>query len=104
MRCDASTPYYEHYVSATQQLRCPVCDGQRIDSSNAPFALTVKQDVCEYIRQGMTVQDVVLQIEADYGQQLRVSDGLALWPLWLMIMMVLWSGIWLISQAQKKTP
>ncbi len=74
-QCDASTPYYQDYTALIQQLRCPVCDGQRINSSDAPFALSVKRDVCTMLHEGVEIEQIIPRIEADYGQSLRVESG-----------------------------
>lgn len=72
--CDATTIYYRPYKDIIGQLRCPVCDGQRIDSSNAAFAQSVKRDVCKYLVQGVAKEEVIAKVEADYGQSLKIQS------------------------------
>lgn len=72
--CDSTSPYYQEFQTITQQLRCPVCDGQRISSSHAPFALSVKRDVCNLLHEGVEYDNIIPQIEANYGQSMRVQS------------------------------
>ncbi len=72
--CDATTPYYQSYKTIISQLRCPVCGGQRIDSSNAAFAQSVKRDVCDYLVSGTAEHNIIAKVEEDYGQSLRIQS------------------------------
>jgi cytochrome c-type biogenesis protein CcmH len=87
--CDASTPYYADFVTVTESLRCPVCEGQRIASSDAPFALTVKRDVCAALQEGLSAQQTIARIEAAYGADLHVEDDVSPMMLPLLVVMVL---------------
>lgn len=82
-RCDATTPYYQDYLIVTKSLSCAVCGGQRVASSDSPFARTVKRDVCKYLQQGMSRAEVVERIEQGYGDGLQVAHTgtPALWPM-----------------------
>jgi cytochrome c-type biogenesis protein CcmH len=86
--CDASTPYYKDFITVTESLRCPVCEGQRVSSSDAPFALTVKRDVCDYLRQGLTTSDTITRVEEAYGSDLHVENDTSIIMLPLVILLV----------------
>jgi cytochrome c-type biogenesis protein CcmH/NrfF len=90
--CDASTPYYTDFVTVTEALRCPVCDGQRIASSDAPFALTVKRDVCAALQEGLNAAHTIARIEAAYGSDLHVENGTS--PMMLPLLAVM--GVFLV--------
>ena len=86
--CDATTPYYADARAIAAELRCPVCEGQRVQSSAAPFALQVKQDICDHLRAGIPREAVTQRILQDYGADLRTVSGesMALWPLSLTLL------------------
>lgn len=71
MQCDATTPYFHDYDAITHALRCPVCEGQLIASSDAPFALSVKKDICTALHEGKTRAEVIAYVEDAYGSGLR---------------------------------
>ncbi len=98
--CDASTPYYNDFITIQEALRCPVCEGQRIASSDAPFAVSVRKDICTYLQEGMNTDSVIARIEQDYGQGLRVDDGsVLLWPMIGVILLCLVAGGFVLRRA-----
>ncbi len=88
--CDSSTPYYADFVTVTESLRCPVCQGQRIASSDSPFSLKVKEDICAALQAGLQPDQVTLRMEAAYGADLHVekAGSFAMLPLMGMILFV----------------
>ena len=75
MSCDASTPYYTDFVTVAESLRCPVCQGQRIASSDSPFALKVKEDICASLHEGLSASQVITRMEKAYGADLHVENS-----------------------------
>jgi cytochrome c-type biogenesis protein CcmH/NrfF len=94
--CDSSTPYYADFLTVTEALRCPVCGGQRVASSDSPFALTVKRDACAYLHQGMPPAQVIARLETDYGADLGVEDHISAitLPLVMILAALLILGLW----------
>jgi cytochrome c-type biogenesis protein CcmH len=104
--CDASTPYYASFVKITDSLRCPVCAGQRISSSDVPFALTVKRDVCKLLHEGMSVNQTINYIETAYGSDLHVEEkaSIELLPLFTLFLALCILGIWIVRKIMRHAP
>jgi cytochrome c-type biogenesis protein CcmH/NrfF len=88
--CDATTPYYATYKQLISQLRCPVCGGQRIDSSQAAFAEAVKRDSCDYVQAAMSQSEIIAKLEQDYGQSLQIHTAAdnATWPITAILLAI----------------
>lgn len=98
-QCDTSTPYFTDFTTVVQSLRCPVCQGQRIASSDSPFALRVKEDSCAALHQGLSVKQVIQQMEMAYGADLHVENTTSPMMLPLIVVMVIIAGfaVWKIK-------
>ena len=100
--CDSTSPYFSDYAAITQQLRCPVCEGQMIASSDAPFALHVKRSVCEQLMQGKSNPEIMQFIAQEYGEDLRTSNAPELIPLPFIILLLLISMMLLTYFASRR--
>lgn len=72
------------FHTLTQELRCMVCHNQSLAESNAPFALTVKQQIYDAILQGQSDSEITTALVAHYG------DSLLFDPPWTPRYYVLW--------------
>jgi cytochrome c-type biogenesis protein CcmH len=68
----------------SRELRCPVCQGEAIDDSNAPISRDLRLLVRERLMEGETNDEVIDHIVARYGEFVlfkpRASgSGLVLW-------------------------
>ncbi|HEY0214670.1 MAG TPA: cytochrome c-type biogenesis protein [Paenirhodobacter sp.] len=55
----------------SQELRCPICQGESIDDSNAAVARDLRLLVRDRLTQGDTDQQVLDHITARYGEYVR---------------------------------
>lgn len=85
LSCDSSTPYFASYEAIAQSLRCPMCGGQRISSSQSSFALSIKRDICTHLHEGMEAETIISTLEQDYGQSLRIENDLSSFNLFLLV-------------------
>ncbi len=77
----------------TAQLRCPVCQGESIDDSNAPISRDLRLAVRARITQGDSDPQVIDYITARYGEFVlfkprSTGSGLILWlagPMMLLL-------------------
>ena len=77
----------------TAQLRCPVCQGESIDDSNAPISRDLRLTVRDRITQGDSDAQVIDYITTRYGEFVlfkprSTGSGLILWlagPMMLLI-------------------
>lgn len=68
----------------SRDLRCPVCQGEAIDDSNAPISRDLRLLVRERIMEGDTNDEVIDHIVARYGEFVLFNprangSGLILW-------------------------
>jgi cytochrome c-type biogenesis protein CcmH/NrfF len=71
--CDSTTPYHDAYKAISEQLYCPVCQGQSLASSQAQFAVLVRADICEMLHEGMSEEMIIDSIEQNYSTHMRYS-------------------------------
>jgi cytochrome c-type biogenesis protein CcmH/NrfF len=104
LTCDTSTPYYADFIAVGEALRCPVCQGQRVASSDAPFALRVKQDICAALHEGLSADQVIARMEVAYGADLHVENTASLVMLPLIAVMTLMAvvAVWKIKKLAFK--
>lgn len=83
-----------HARALASQVRCPVCQGQSIEDSNAPLALELKSTIREQLSAGHTDEQVLSGLECRYGAQVLLKppfrpDTYLLWftPFFLVILM-----------------
>ncbi len=70
--------------SISENLRCPVCQGESIDDSNAPISRDLRLAVRERLVAGDTDEQVVDYVVARFGEFVlfkprATGSGLALW-------------------------
>ena len=77
-----------------RQLRCLVCQAERIDESNSPFAADVRHLVRQQIAQGQSDRQIQDFLVARYGDFILMKPPVApdTWLLWLTPFLVLGAG------------
>ncbi|MEH6829335.1 cytochrome c-type biogenesis protein [Sulfitobacter sp.] len=92
-----SDPVLEHRaLELSKGLRCPVCQSESIDESNAPISKDLRLLVRERLVAGDSDQDALDYIVARYGEfvLLKPTFGGANWILWAAgPLMLLLAGI-----------
>lgn len=84
-------------LDLSKGLRCPVCQSESIDESNAPISKDLRLLVRERLVEGDSDQDALDYIVARYGEfvLLKPTFGGANWILWAAgpLMLLLASGV-----------
>jgi cytochrome c-type biogenesis protein CcmH len=85
-------------------IRCVVCQGQPISGSNADLAGDMRRTIRERIAAGETPEQVRAWLISRYGDWVSfkpvVKADTA--PLWLIPIMALLAGAWLVSRRIKR--
>jgi cytochrome c-type biogenesis protein CcmH len=70
-------------LAISRQLRCPVCEGQTLESSEALIAQQMKATITQQLAQGKTTDEVLDFMALHYGQEILVNPSLKSHPfLW----------------------
>jgi len=79
----------------THELRCPVCQGEAIDESNADLARDLRRMVRERLKAGDTDAQVRDMLKNRYGDYILFTPPFAprAWLLWLTPGLVLCAGL-----------
>ena len=98
----------ERARSLSQGLRCPICQNESIDESNAALAKELRLVVRERLVAGDSDEDVVAFVVARYGEfvRLRPDTSGANLVLWLLppALFVLALGVGLTAVRRKESP
>ncbi|WP_252106870.1 MULTISPECIES: cytochrome c-type biogenesis protein [unclassified Halomonas] len=74
---DFSDPVLERrYVDLTASMRCPLCENQAIDDSNAPIAADMRQRVFELLHQGQSDSEIVNHMVERFGEYILYNPRL----------------------------
>jgi cytochrome c-type biogenesis protein CcmH len=102
-------PAQEARARALQkEFRCPVCQGQSLDDSNAPLAADLRHLIRERIVAGDSDEKIEQFLASRYGNfiLMRPPFEISTYFLWLMPVLVLISGAaiatFVIVRAQKR--
>lgn len=102
-------PAQEARAQALQkEFRCPVCQGQSLDDSNAPLAADLRHLIRERIVAGDSDQEIEQFLASRYGNfiLMRPPFEISTYFLWLMPVLVLISGAaiatFVVVRAQKR--
>lgn len=78
----------------SQELRCPVCQGEDIDESNAPLAADLRKLVRQRLTAGDSDAEVLTFLRARYGDYILLKPPFqpATWVLWLLPFAVVAAG------------
>ena len=102
-------PAQEARARALQkEFRCPVCQGQSLDDSNAPLAADLRHLIRERIVAGDSDEKIEQFLTSRYGNfiLMRPPFEISTYFLWLMPLLVLISGAaiatFVVVRAQKR--
>jgi cytochrome c-type biogenesis protein CcmH len=102
-------PAQEARARALQkEFRCPVCQGQSLDDSNAPLAADLRHLIRERIMAGDSDQKIEQFLASRYGNFILMQPPfeISTYFLWLMPILVLISGAaiatFAVVRAQKR--
>jgi cytochrome c-type biogenesis protein CcmH len=102
-------PVQEARARALQkEFRCPVCQGQSLDDSNAPLAADLRHLIRERILAGDTDEKIEQFLASRYGNFILMQPPfeISTYFLWLMPILVLISGAaiatFVVVRAQKR--
>ncbi len=84
-------------------IRCVVCQGQPISGSNADLAGDMRRIIRERIAAGETPAEVRVWLVGKYGDwvSFRPQVSPATLPLWIVPLLALIGGLWLLSRRLK---
>ena len=94
----------EQALALMDSLRCVVCQGQPISGSNADLAGDMRRVIRERIGAGESPEQVRAWLISRYGDWVSfkpVVKGETA-PLWLIPIMTLLAGIWLVSRRIRR--
>lgn len=94
----------EQALALMDSLRCVVCQGQPISGSNASLAGDMRRIVRERIAAGESPEQVRAFLVSKYGDWVSFKPVLKeeTAPLWLVPLVALLGGGWLVSRRLKK--
>jgi len=90
----------------TSLMRCPVCQGLSIADSGTMIAMSMKEEVRQFLAEGYTDDQVLLYFEASYGEFIRLepkAKGFNL-VVWLAPLAALLLGLGLIIHKLRPRP
>ncbi|WP_298857187.1 cytochrome c-type biogenesis protein [uncultured Sulfitobacter sp.] len=94
-------------LNLSKGLRCPVCQSESIDESNAPISKDLRLLVRERLVAGDTDQDALEYIVARYGEfvLLKPTFGGANWLLWAAgpLMLLIAGGVGVVYVRGRST-
>ncbi|MCL6271652.1 cytochrome c-type biogenesis protein CcmH [Sansalvadorimonas sp. 2012CJ34-2] len=94
---DFETPEQQkRYITLTEELRCPKCDGQSIGGSNAPIANDLREVVYNKLVNGESDQDIVDFMVDRYGEFVLYRPRATGKTFWLWAGPFLFFGIGLV--------
>jgi len=91
-------------VALMDTIRCVVCQGQPISGSNADLAGDMRRMIRERIAAGDTPDQVRAWLVSKYGDWVSFKPQVrpATMPLWLVPLVALLAGVWLVSRRIKR--
>ena len=93
----------DRITAIARSLKCPVCAGESIDQSQAPVALTIREDVARLVAAGRTDAEIRADIERSYpGSQLVPPAEGANLVLWVLPVVVLVLGLGGVALAFRR--
>jgi cytochrome c-type biogenesis protein CcmH/NrfF len=87
-------------VALMDTIRCVVCQGQPISGSNADIAGDMRRIIRERIAAGESAEQVRAWLVSKYGDWVSFKPVVspATLPLWLVPLVALLAGFWLLSR------
>lgn len=87
-------------LALMDSIRCVVCQGQPISGSNAELAGDMRRIIRERIAAGDTPEAVRTMLISKYGDWVTFRPQLktATLPLWIIPLLALLAGVWLVSR------
>jgi len=91
-------------VALMDTIRCVVCQGQPISGSNADLAGDMRRLIRERIAAGDSPDEVRSWLISKYGDWVSFKPQVkpATLPLWLVPLLALVGGIWLVARRLKR--
>ncbi|MCE3254955.1 MAG: putative cytochrome c-type biosis protein [Rickettsiaceae bacterium] len=82
------------------QIKCPVCAGQVIESSDTEAAYQLRKLIREKIAAGETDEEIKADLVKEYGEDILTSPGIdgSNISLWIMPLMFVLAGMWFIRK------
>lgn len=77
------------------QIKCPVCAGQVIESSDAPVSYELRKLVREKIKEGKNSDQIKAELVQIYGEEILVSEDLSKqnFLIWILPVLFLLAGV-----------
>ncbi len=93
-------------IALMDTIRCVVCQGQPISGSNADLAGDMRRVIRERIAAGETPEQVRAWLISKYGDWVSFKPEMkpATMPLWIVPLVALLGGIWLVSRRLRRRP
>lgn len=84
------------------QIKCPVCAGQVIESSDAPVSYELRKLVREKIKEGKDSNQIKAELVQIYGEEILVSEEINKqnFLIWILPILFLLAGIVFLRKAK----
>lgn len=104
---DFSNPELEaRYQRLSEELRCPKCQNQTIEDSNAPIAQDLRKLLHQQLEQGASDEEILEYMVARYGEFVRYRPkfGGITAVLWVAPVFLLFAGIVVLLMTLRARP
>lgn len=94
----------EQALELMHSIRCVVCQGQPISGSNAGLAADMRRIIRERIAAGESPEQIRSWLIDRYGDwvSFQPRPSVATSPLWILPILALLGGFWLVSRRLRK--
>ena len=91
---------FAQYQDILSKVKCPVCDGETVDASNAVVAQQIRSQVLQAITVGKTSAQILQQLSDDYGNKFVDNKRNYYWLLPLVFLMLGGVTIYRLSKSR----
>ncbi len=85
------------------QIKCPVCSGQVIESSNTEIAFQLRRLIREKIVEGKSNEEIKIYLVAEYGEDILNSPPFDIknFLLWVLPAIFMVAGLFIVKRFTK---
>ena len=96
--------YLKRYQNLLEELRCPKCQNQNLDDSNAPISNDLKEEIQRLLEQGLDDDDIKRALTERYSDFILYDPKFNknTYFLWLAPFIVLLIGFWWVYSMSTK--
>ena len=98
----------QRYQQFIQDLRCPKCQNQNLDGSNAPIAHDLRRELYRLLQEGKSDTEITQFMVARYGEFVLYRPPLNRDTAWLwfappLMLAVGFAVVWLVLRRRRRT-